>query len=54
MAEIEASQAAKMRESELQKQVEERRLLSETERLRVEHVTKATAQLRRMLPLNFM
>jgi flotillin len=44
IAAIEAAQAAKMRESELQKQVEERRLLSETERLRVEYVSKATAE----------
>src|SRR6266496_5006726 len=44
IASIEASQAAKMRESELQKQVEERRLLSETERLRVQYVAKATAE----------
>src|SRR5581483_7761955 len=44
IAAIEATQAAKMRESELQKQVEERRLLSETERLRVEYVAKATAE----------
>ncbi|GBC01178.1 hypothetical protein RclHR1_00410005 [Rhizophagus clarus] len=44
IAAIEAVQAAKMRESELQKQVEERRLLSETERLRVEYVSKATAE----------
>ncbi len=45
IAAIEASQAAKMRDSELQKQVEERRLLSETERLRVQYVAKATAEL---------
>src|SRR3954470_22258457 len=44
IANIEASQAAKIRESELQKEVEERRLLSETERLRVQHVAKATAE----------
>ncbi|RIA88063.1 hypothetical protein C1645_826891 [Glomus cerebriforme] len=44
VAAIEATQAAKMRESELQKQVEERRLLSETERLRVQYVSKATAE----------
>jgi flotillin len=44
IASIEATQAAKMRESELQKEVEERRLLSETERLRVQHVAKATAE----------
>ncbi|CAG8590345.1 1941_t:CDS:2 [Acaulospora colombiana] len=44
VAAIEASQAAKMRESELQKEVEERRLLSETERLRVQYVAKATAE----------
>ncbi|CAG8760521.1 2662_t:CDS:2, partial [Ambispora leptoticha] len=44
IASIEATQAAKMREVELQKQVEERRLLSETERLRVELVAKANAE----------
>ncbi|CAI2162263.1 14520_t:CDS:2 [Funneliformis geosporum] len=44
VASIEASQSAKMREFELQKEVEERRLLSETERLRVQHVSKATAE----------
>jgi len=44
IAAIEASQAAKMREAELQKEVEERRLLSETERLRVELVSRATAE----------
>ncbi|CAG8675882.1 10850_t:CDS:2, partial [Dentiscutata erythropus] len=41
---IEADQAAKMRQAELEKEVEERRLLSETERLRVQNVTKATAE----------
>jgi flotillin len=44
IASIEASQAANMRESELQKEVEERRLLSETARLRAQHVSKATAE----------
>jgi flotillin len=44
VAAIEADKAAKMRDSELQKQVEERRLLSETERLRVQYVSKATAE----------
>src|ERR1051325_7766632 len=44
IANIEAAQAAKIRESELQKEVEERRLLSETERLRVQYVAKATAE----------
>ncbi|CAI2169811.1 3384_t:CDS:2 [Funneliformis geosporum] len=44
IAAIEAKQAAKIRDSELQKQVEERRLLSETERLRVQYVAKATAE----------
>ncbi|CAG8632274.1 1708_t:CDS:2 [Paraglomus brasilianum] len=45
IAAIEAAQAAKMRDSELQKEVEEKRLLSETERMRVEHVAKATAEM---------
>ncbi|CAG8442873.1 5207_t:CDS:2 [Cetraspora pellucida] len=44
IAAIEAEQAAKMRQAELQKDVEERRLLSETERLRVQYVAKATAE----------
>ncbi|CAG8608984.1 3088_t:CDS:2 [Cetraspora pellucida] len=44
IAAIEAEQAAKMRQEELQKDVEERRLLSETERLRVQYVAKATAE----------
>ncbi|KAF0368611.1 Flotillin domain protein [Gigaspora margarita] len=44
IAAIEADQAAKMRQAELEKEVEERRLLSETERLRVQHVAKATAE----------
>ncbi|CAG8719826.1 7974_t:CDS:2, partial [Racocetra fulgida] len=44
IAAIESEQAAKMRQAELQKEVEERRLLSETERLRVQHVAKATAE----------
>jgi len=44
IAAIEASKAAIMREAELQKQVEERRMLSETERLRVALVSKATAE----------
>ncbi|KAG9287407.1 hypothetical protein G9A89_023779 [Geosiphon pyriformis] len=45
IAAIEASQAAVMREAELQKEVEERRMLSETERQRVTLVAKATAEL---------
>ncbi|CAG8564034.1 25275_t:CDS:2 [Gigaspora margarita] len=44
IAAIEADQAAKMRQAELEKEVKERRLLSETERLRVQHVAKATAE----------
>nr|CAG8435636.1 13591_t:CDS:2 [Entrophospora candida] len=44
IAAIEATQAAKIREYELQKGVEELRLLSETERLRVLYASKATAE----------
>jgi flotillin len=44
IAAIEAKQAAQIREVELQKDVEERRMRSETERLRVQHVAKATAE----------
>ncbi|CAJ0845250.1 6993_t:CDS:2 [Entrophospora sp. SA101] len=44
IAAIEATQAAKIWEYELQKGVEELRLLSETERLRVLYASKATAE----------
>ncbi|RIA83306.1 hypothetical protein C1645_800214 [Glomus cerebriforme] len=44
VAAIEATQTVKMRESELQKQVEERLLLSETDRFRVKYVSKSTAE----------
>ncbi|GBG62526.1 hypothetical protein CBR_g30843 [Chara braunii] len=44
IARVEAQQAKAIRETELQRQVEERRQLAETERLRAEMVSKAIAE----------